>query len=173
MSTRASDQPEPLAVLLLPAALEQFELADHARELLTIPRVVALEPSRHRTPRLLRDAAPLRQARRLRLPGRPKLILLYHPEQYRLARALLARYEGAELWYVRRDLDQLGSPTLRPEELRELDQLAGERATPERTLSPELDSAVWGSPLRLHLQELGIISPRPFIPGARVERQSR
>jgi hypothetical protein len=174
MTTRPRDQPEPLAVLLLPAALEQFELADHARELLTIPRVIALEPSRHRTPRLLRDAAPLRQARRLRFPGRPMVLVLYHPEQYRLARALLARYEGAELWYVRRDLDQLGSrPSARAEELRELDELASERATPERMLSPELDSVVAGSRLRLHLQALGIISPHPFVPGGRAGRLSR
>ncbi len=35
---------EPLAVLLLPCKLEQFELAKHARGLLSIPRVLALEP---------------------------------------------------------------------------------------------------------------------------------
>lgn len=168
MSTRPGEQPEPLAVLLLPAALEQFELADHARELLTIPRVIALEPSRHRTPRLLRDAVPLRQARRLRFPGRPRVLLLYHPEQYRLARALLARYDGAELWYVRGDLE----PDL-ADELREFDELACERATPERTLSPEIGSALAGSALRVHLQELGIISPYPFVPSARAGRASR
>ncbi len=172
MSARPGDQPEPLAVLLLPAALEQFELAEHARELLTIPRVIALEPSRHRTPRLLRDAVPVRQARRLRFPGRPTVLVLYHPDQYRLGRALLARYEGAELWYVRRDPDQLGSAAS-AEELRELDELACERATPERTLSSGLDSAIAGSALRVHLQELGIISPRPFVPGEPAERPSR
>jgi hypothetical protein len=155
-------------------ALEQFELGDHARELLTIPRVIALEPSRHRTPRLLRDAVPLRQARRLRFPGRPMVLVLYHPEQYRLARALLARYEAAELWYVRRDPGRLGSAASAwTDELRELDELACERATPERTLSPGLDSAVAGSRLRLHLQELGVISPHPFVPGGRAERPSR
>jgi hypothetical protein len=170
MGTRPRDEPEPLAVLLLPAALEEFQYADHARELLTIPRVIALEPSRHRTPRLLRDAAPLRQARRLRFPGRPRVFLLYHPEQYRLARALLARYDGAELWYVRPDPGSLPSAS---EELRELDSLAGERATPERTLPADLDSAQPGSPFRRHLQELGIISHHPFFPVIRGTRRSR
>lgn len=174
MNLRRTDHPEPLAVLLLPTALEQFELAEHARELLTIPRVVALEPSRFRTPRLLRDSAPLRQARRLRFPGRPWVLVLYHPEQYRLARALLARYEGAELWYVRRDPEELAPrPHAQAEELREFDELAYERATAERTLAPALDSAVAGSPLRLHLQALGIISQHPFVPGGRSLRPSR
>jgi hypothetical protein len=168
MSGRSSDQPEPLAVLLLPEALEQFELAEHARELLTIPRVIALEPSRHRTPRLLRETAPLRQARRLRFPGQPKVLVLYGPEQYRLARALLARYENSELWYVRND-----SERAHDEELREFDELARARARPERTLSPELGSAVAGAPLRLRLQELGIISPHPFVPAGRAGRLSR
>ena len=61
---------EPLAVLLLPGRLEGLELEAHARDLLSIPRVVALEPSRLRPRRLLRDAALLRQGRRLRFPGR-------------------------------------------------------------------------------------------------------
>lgn len=153
---------EPLAVLLLPTRLEEFRLQEHARELLNIPRVVALEASRHRTPRLLRDAAPLRQARRLRLPGEPRLLVLYQPEQYRLARALLARYEGSELWYVR------SSDLQTSEDLEELDRLAAERATEERIIAPEIASAQFGSPLRVRLQELGIISPKPFFPGARL-----
>jgi hypothetical protein len=165
----ASVSPEPLAVLLLPAPVEQFELQDHARELLAIPRVIALEPSRHRTPRLLRDAVPLRQARRLRFPGQPRAIVLYDPEQYRLARALLARYTEAELWYVRRPDAPQPTGTAAPDPDREeLDQLAVQRATAERIIAPELDTARAGSPLRVRLQELEIISPRPFAPGARI-----
>ena len=56
---------DSLAVLLLPSKLEGFELEAHARGLLSIPRVIALEPSRFRTPRLLRNAVGMRQARRL------------------------------------------------------------------------------------------------------------
>ena len=102
--------PEPtedsLAVLLLPGKLEGFELEAHARDLLSIPRVIALEPSRFRTPRFLRNAVGMRQARRLPFPGRPRMIVLYHPAQYPLARALLAHDEELELWYV-------SSPTTR------------------------------------------------------------
>jgi hypothetical protein len=149
-------------VLLLPGRLEEFRFQDHARELLNIPRVIALEASRHRIPSLLRDAAPLRQARRLRLPGEPRALVLYEPGQYRLARALLARYEQSELWYVRPpDPGTAG-------DLEELDRLAAERATDERIIDPDIASAQFGSPLRLRFQELGIISSRPFFPGARV-----
>lgn len=153
---------EPLGVLLLPAKLEDFPLAEHAGELIQIPRVIALEASRHRTPRLLRDSAPLRQAKRLRLPGVPRLLVLYHPKQYRLARALLARYDQAELWYVRPDDLSQDDP-----DLAEMDALASERAGEGHLLAPELSSAQPGAPLRVRMQELEIISYRPFFPGAR------
>ena len=143
---------EPIAVLLLESELEQLESGAHVRDLLTIPRVIALEPSRFRTPRLLRDAAPVRQAKRLRFPGEPRVIVLYHPVQYLLARALCARYAGAELWYAR------------PEP----DRLACERATPLRII--DRDGEADGQ-LRARLRELGIISQRPFVPWARIERE--
>jgi hypothetical protein len=57
-----ADADEPLAVLLLPGRLEGFELEAHARDLLSIPRVVALEPPRIRPARALRDAVSVRQA---------------------------------------------------------------------------------------------------------------
>jgi len=136
---------EPIAVLLLESELEQLESGAHVRDLLTIPRVIALEPSRFRTPRLLRDAAPVRQAKRLRFPGEPRVIVLYHPVQYLLARALCARYAGAEL-----------------------DRLACERATPLRII--DRDGEADGQ-LRARLRELGIISQRPFVPWARIERE--
>src|SRR5450756_2957141 len=89
-----------LAVLLLPGRLEGLEREDHARGLLSIPRVVALEPSRMRPPGFLRDAICQRQARRLRFPGRLRLLVLYHPAQYPLARALRAHHQDVELWYL-------------------------------------------------------------------------
>lgn len=170
-SLAAPASPEPLAVLLLQARLEEFRLQEHAGELLSIPRVIALEPSRHRTPRLLRDAAPLRQARRLRLPGEPRVLVLYHPEQYRLARALLARYQQSELWYVRPpEADRLAGASSAAD-LEELDRLAVQRATEARIIAPEIGSALAGSPLRIRFQELEIISARPFVPGARASRR--
>ena len=159
---------EPLAVLLLPAALEEFALAGHARDLLSIPRVVALEPGRFRTPRWLRDTAPLRTARRLKLPGEPRVVVLYDPGQYRLARALCARYLAAELWYLRPDPAQLLAADA-SDELSELDRLAADRAGQTRVISQSAGAAELREPLRLRLRELEIISSRPFVPGARVE----
>jgi hypothetical protein len=159
---------EPLAVLLLPAKLENYDFAAHARDLLQIPRVLALEPGRFKTPRWLRETAPARSAKHLRFPGEPRVLVLYHPRQYPLARALGARYGSAELWYMRPDPDQLlaGDPT---EDLTDLDQLASERATPARVISQTAEPAQLREPLRLRLRELGIISARVFVPGARVQ----
>ena len=155
---------EPLGLLLLPARLEEFELAGHARDLLSIPRVIALEPGRMRTPRFLRDSAPLRTARRLRFPGEPRLIVVYDPRQYPLARALLGRYKRTELWYVRSDPVDPGIAD--DGELDELDGLARERAT--AVLTPSGDAEGWAAPLRLRMRELEIINPRAFVPGARI-----
>lgn len=161
-------QAEPLGLLLLPTRLEEFERRAHAQALLQIPRVIALEPPRFRTPRLLRDAAPVRQAKRLRLPGAPRVIVLYDPDQYRLARALLARYDGAELWYLRREPSD-GAEGEEPDpDWLELDRLALERAGPPNTFTA---TEAAEEPLRERLRETGIISSRPFIPGARVERR--
>ena len=154
---------EPLALLLLPAAVEDFELSEHARRLLAIPRVVALEPSRFRAPRWLRDTIPARQVRRLRLPGEPRVIVLYDPSQYPLARGLCARYAAAELWYLRAG----GAPE--GDELTDLDRLAQQRAVETMTIgSPRaLDEAEQG--FRRRLVELEVISHRPFVPGARID----
>jgi hypothetical protein len=159
---RDGSEREPLGVLLLPCQLEDFDLAGHARELLAIDRVVAIEPSRRRTPRWLRDTLPARQARRLRFPGDPRVLVLYHPSQYPLARALVARYGESELWYVGPAAEQLrDQPGFNPDELTELDRLARDRA--RQTISPGDDA------LRYRLRELGIISSRPFVPGARIQ----
>jgi hypothetical protein len=159
---------EPLAVLLLPAKLEDFELAEHARDLLSIPRVLALEPGRFKTPRWLRESAPLRAARRLRLPGDPRVFVLYHPAQYSLARALCARYEQSELWYFRPEPGSLGAGDP-DDELTELDQLAVSRAGDARVISQAAEGGELREPLRLRLRELEVISHRPFVPGARVQ----
>ena len=154
---REREPQEPLGILLLPCRLEEFELADHARGLLAIPRVVAIEPPGRATPRWLRDTLPMRQAKRLRFPGDPRVLVLYHPMQYPLGRALVARYD-AELWYIDPGAGVLGEQV---EELTELDQLARGRA--RQTISAGDDA------LRFRLRELEIISPRPFVPGARVQ----
>ena len=156
---------EPLAVLLLPRRLEDFELKGYARDLLRIPRVIALEPSGRRVPKFLRDMLPMRQAKRLRFPGEPRLVVLYHPAQYPLARALCGHYEGAELWYFRPGPGSLcaAGPYSR-EELLELDELACERAAQFLVVSEDADPGVVNERLRRRLLELEIISSRPFLP---------
>jgi glycosyltransferase involved in cell wall biosynthesis len=102
---------DPLAVLLLPRRLEDFILRDMARDLLRAPRVVALEPARvpygafGRMPEPVAVGLAARQARRVtrRLPGAPRVIVMFHPLQLYLARALLAGRPDAELWYSRWD----------------------------------------------------------------------
>ena len=154
--------PEPLGVLLLPSALEEFELRDHARDLLAIPRVIALEPPRVRIPGFLRDSAGVRTATRLRFPGQPRLLVLYDPAQYPLARALGARYGDAELWYIRRT----GEPGQGGDEDRvQSDALARERAA--HTVEVTRGQEVAAAPLRARLRELGVIDPHAFLPGTR------
>jgi hypothetical protein len=152
-----------LAVLLLPSRLESFAREDHARGLLSIPRVVALEPSRLRPPGFLRDALCQRQARRLRFPGRLRLLVLYHPAQYPLARALCTRYQDVELWYIPPAPGQPANEA-HPDELAALDTLARERAT-QVLAPPEPD--VDDTPLRARLRDLGVINPHAFLPGTR------
>jgi len=161
-----------LAVLLLPARLDDFAREEHARGLLSIPRVVALEPSRMRTPGFLRDGICQRQARRLRFPGRLRLVVLYHPAQYPLARALCAHYQDLELWYIppeRETLDAADEAYAR--ELVALDELARERATQVLAASGhEVDD----ESLRVRLRQLGVINPRAFLSGPRSQwRRSR
>lgn len=100
----ADPSDDPLALLLLPVALEQFAHREHARDLLRAPRVLALEPPRMSWSRIARLPASLslgvgvRQAKRLRLPGRARVVVLYDALQLPLAQGLLLRWEGAELW---------------------------------------------------------------------------
>lgn len=156
---------ESLAVLLLPAKLEDFELQAQARGLLSIPRVIALEPSRFRTPRLMRNAVGIRQARRLAFPGRPRILVLYHPAQYPLARALLANDVELELWYFPL-VDEAG---LEADELREFDRLAREHAS--QTMPVPGGGEVDDAPLRERMWELDVINPRAFVPAPRSRRQ--
>ena len=156
---------DALGVLLLPGQLEGFAREDHARGLLSIPRVIALEASRVRPPGFLRDAISMRQARRLRFPGRLALLVLYHPAQYPLARALCARYEDLELWYVPpgREAMEAGDAAHR-RELAALDEMVRERAT--RVVEAS-EHHVNDESLRVRLRELGVINPRAFLPGSR------
>jgi hypothetical protein len=126
-----------LLVLLLPRPLEQFILRDQAEELLRSPGVVAVEPARvpygvlGRIPDLMGAMLAGAQARRLRLPGTPRAVAIFHPFQYPLARALIARHPDVELWYARWDRYEHAhdaGPRTRAR-LEELHELAAERSS--------------------------------------------
>jgi hypothetical protein len=95
---------DPLALLLLPVPLEQFAHEPHARDLLRAPRVLALEPPRMSWRRIakLPDSLALgvgvRQAKRLKLPGTVRVVVLYDALQLPLAQGLQLRFAEAELW---------------------------------------------------------------------------
>jgi hypothetical protein len=100
----------PLLVLLLPERLERFHLAQPVRDLLRADGVVAVDPSRVPLARMVPTVAAraaMGQARRMRLPGTPRAVATFHPFQFFLAGALLARHPGAELWYGRPEAEEL------------------------------------------------------------------
>ncbi|MCW2985059.1 MAG: glycosyltransferase family 4 protein [Conexibacter sp.] len=104
----------PLCLLLLPRPLEGFILRDQAEDLLRAEGVVAVEPPRvpygalarapHAIGEVLANGVAKRLIRALRRNGdRPKVIVIFHPVQVLLARAILARVPDCELWYGRWD----------------------------------------------------------------------
>lgn len=141
MAVPPAERP-PICVLLLPRALERFILRDQAEDLLRAPRVVAVDPPRMpygafgRMPRAVGDALAARQAARLvrtlrRTHGEPRVLAIFHPLQYQLARAVIARCPGCELWYGRWDRYEHAydaSPAQRAR-LEELHALAAERSS--------------------------------------------
>ncbi|MCW3041441.1 MAG: glycosyltransferase family 4 protein [Solirubrobacterales bacterium] len=123
-ATSADPELRPLCLLLMPRALEGFLLRDQAQDLLRAPGVVAVDPpsvpygALGRLPGLLADLLASGQARRLvrtlardarRSPdaargGVPRVVVIFHPLQYILARAIIAQAGGdCELWYGRWD----------------------------------------------------------------------
>src|SRR3954453_1061159 len=124
----------PLGVLLLPQPLERFALRAHAEDLLAGAGVLAVEPPRlgasGRVPAAVADGLSAGQARRLKLPGVPRAILVFHPLQYPLARGLIAHHPDAELWYWRWDRydADLGTSRRRRERLEDLHLAAALRA---------------------------------------------
>lgn len=117
----------PLCVLLLPAPLERCSMRERVEDLLTAPGVAAVDPPRVSYASLVRfseavaDGIAAVQARRMRLPGFPRAIVVFHPHQYPLARAIRSIHPDAELWYGP-DAEPVG------ERERELNARAFERA---------------------------------------------
>jgi hypothetical protein len=141
---------QQLLVLLLPQRLERFHLEMQARELLRAPGAVAVDPARipvGRIPAPVAAGLAVGQAKRMRLPGLPGAIAIFHPLQFYLAGAMLARHPLAELWY--------GEPE--PGEAAAHEQLhtaASERAALKFPVTTDLDIL----PLQLRMAELGIVT---------------
>ncbi len=114
----------PLCLLLLPRTLQGFLLRDQAQDLLRAPGVLAIDPPAvkygvlGRLPGVIADVVAAGQARRLvrtlakdarRSPdgirgGVPRVVVIFHPLQYLLARAIIGIVgPGCELWYGRWD----------------------------------------------------------------------
>jgi hypothetical protein len=124
----------PLGIMLLPRRLEDFALQSQAADLMRAPGIVAVEPARVsydaylRMPTGVGDGIASVQARRLALPGTPRLVIIFGPLQYPLARALISIHPGCELWYVPAAGPPAGSRRRR-ERIEELHIAAGARAT--------------------------------------------
>lgn len=90
--------PAPLAVLLLPARVEEMDAREEIEALLKWPGVVALEPGR--LPPMPGGRGARSQAKRLckRLPGRPAVIVIFAEAQQPLADELHRRTPGSEVW---------------------------------------------------------------------------
>jgi hypothetical protein len=148
----------PLCLLLLPVRLEAFALREHAEDLLTAPGVAAVDPPRlsyaavARLSESFADGLAAVQARRLRLPGYPRALVVYDPLQYPLARALTGLHPDAELWYGPLAEPAGGHP-------RELHELAQERAA-LRFGHPDGPARAANLPLWERMEALGIESGR-------------
>jgi hypothetical protein len=144
---------QPLLVLLLPRRLERFDFEQRARELLQAPGVVAVDPSRlspRRMPSTVAAGLAVGQARRMRLPGTVAAVAIFHPLQFYLAGARLARHHGSELWY--------GRPELEPGAGAHVEQLHA--AALDRAELTAAGEALFDlAPLRM--AELGILSGPP------------
>jgi hypothetical protein len=149
-------QDRPLCLLLLPASLEAFALRERAEDLLTAPGVAAVDPPRlswrgaARLGESVADGLTMVQARRMRLPGIPRALVVFDPLQYPLARALINLHPDAELWY---------GPMREPGSDSELDALARERAAMrfEAAPGPAYEANL---PLWERMEALGIESGR-------------
>ena len=151
-------QERPLCLLLLPAPLEEFELRERAEDLLTAPGVAAVDPPRlswsaaARFGEAFADGVAAVQARRLRLPGIPRALVVFDPREYPLARALADVHPDAELWY-----GPAGEP--QSERARMLHELAGARAS-LRFERPDAPAHAANLPLWERMEALGIESGR-------------
>jgi hypothetical protein len=135
IADQAGQETRGLAVLLLPEVLEHFALRERAQDLLEAPGIVAVDPARISYRALARLPDPVvsglaaGQARRMNLPGIPRVVVIFHPLQYPVARAIIAQHPDAKLWYAEPPvhLDTEPPPRL-ARRIAELDHMASLRA---------------------------------------------
>lgn len=172
---RRGEELPPIGVLLLPRTLESFILRDQAEDLLSAPGMVAVEPARVsygaylRLPASVADGLAAAQARRMKLPGVPRVIVIFHPLQYPLARGLIAQHPDAELWYWqwdRFDAAYDASPRQRAR-LEELHLAASLRAAKNVVVTDALGELVdpeGGAPQLIPLAADSFPAPEPGSP---------
>ena len=137
-----ANKAQPICVLLLARELEQFILREQAEDLLRSPAVVAVDPPRvrygaiSRLPRPVGAVLAARQAKRLLKTlrgdrGEPRVVVIFHPLQLPLAKAIQADCPGCEIWYSRWDRYELAYDATpeRRERLAELHQQASEASS--------------------------------------------
>jgi hypothetical protein len=178
-ATPADEQ--PLGVMLLPHPLETFWLRERAEDLLTAPAVFAADPARisyrafGRLPDAVMTGIAAGQARRMRLPGVPRAVLLFHPLQYPLARSLIADNPDAELWYAHwSPADDPEHPPRAQRRIADFDTMAEMRADwrfdarpqPEGVTARECNRALWGRLERLGVESGRLGSERADVMGA-------
>jgi hypothetical protein len=155
----------PLGVLLLPRVLERFALQAQAADLMRAPGVVAIEPARVsyeaslKLPLGIGDGIAAIQAKRLALPGVPRVVMIFTALQYPLARALIAEYPDCELWYAPEDAEPERSRRRR-ERVQELDLAANERAALRFSVDQLLQQDRFPTTGWARLERLGIESGR-------------
>jgi hypothetical protein len=158
-----------VAVLLLPEVLEAFALRERAKDLLRAPGVVAVDPARVSYRALARlsesvvSGLAAGQARRMSFPGTPRVVVIFHPLQYPLARAIVAHHPDARLWYGDPPvhLDPAPPPRL-ARRVAELDDMAARRAELrfDTTQEPAIAAHERNRDLWERLEALGVESGR-------------
>jgi hypothetical protein len=161
---------QPLGIMLLPQPLEEFRLRERVEDLLTAPAVFAADPARisygaqGRLPDTLMTGLAAGQARRMRFPGVPRAILVFHPLQYPLARSLISDNPDAQLWYANwsQDDDAPQRPRVQ-RRIADFDLMAAMRAdwrfdaspAPDGVSARECNRELWE-----RLEDLGVESGR-------------
>jgi hypothetical protein len=175
---RAADPRDtrPLGVLLLPRDLDDFELRAQATDLLRAPGVLAVEPARMsyrsylRLPLGVGDGVAAVQAKRLRLPGVPRFVLIFGALQYPLARSLIADHPDCELWYAPEPAAEETSRKRR-ERLEELHLAAESRAAltfdvADLRAADRFPAGAWARMERLGVESGRLGSERPDVIGS-------